>query len=71
MESVLLTGGMGYIGSHTAVELLREGYDVILVDDLSNSSADVLDRIESITGVPSSIREIVPCFSSPAAYASE
>ncbi len=51
MESVLLTGGMGYIGSHTAVELLREGYDVILVDDLSNSSADVLDRIESITGV--------------------
>ena len=51
METVLLTGGMGYIGSHTAVELLREGYDVIIADDLSNSSADVLDRIEKITGI--------------------
>ena len=50
METVLLTGGMGYIGSHTAVELLREGFDVIIADDLSNSSADVLDRIETITG---------------------
>ena len=51
METVLLTGGMGYIGSHTAVELLREGYDVIIADDLSNSSAEVLDSIEKITGV--------------------
>ena len=51
METVLLTGGMGYIGSHTAVELLREGYDVIIADDLSNSSAEVLDSIEKITGI--------------------
>ncbi len=51
METVLLTGGMGYIGSHTAVELLREGYDVIIADDLSNSSPEVLDSIEKITGV--------------------
>ncbi len=51
METVLLTGGMGYIGSHTAVELLREGYDVIIADNLSNSSVDVLDSIEKITGV--------------------
>ena len=51
METVLLTGGMGYIGSHTAVELLSEGYDVIIADDLSNSSPDVLDRIEKITGI--------------------
>ncbi len=51
METVLLTGGMGYIGSHTAVELLREGYEVIIADDLSNSSVDVLDSIEKITDV--------------------
>ena len=51
METVLLTGGMGYIGSHTAVELLREGYDVIIADDLSNSSIEALDEIEQITGV--------------------
>ena len=51
METVLLTGGMGYIGSHTAVELLREGYDVIIADDLSNSSPEVLDSIGKITGV--------------------
>ena len=50
METVLLTGGMGYIGSHTAVELLKEDYEVIIADDLSNSSADVLDRIYAITG---------------------
>lgn len=51
METVLLTGGMGYIGSHTAVELLREGYTVIIADDLSNSSVEVLDNIERITGI--------------------
>ena len=48
--AVLLTGGAGYIGSHTAVELMRKGRDVIIVDDLSNSSADVIDRIEQIIG---------------------
>lgn len=47
---VLLTGGAGYIGSHTCVELLKSGYDVVIADDLSNSSEKVVDRIEKITG---------------------
>jgi len=47
---ILVTGGAGYIGSHTAVELLSAGYEVVIVDDLSNSSADVIDRIKEITG---------------------
>ena len=46
----LLTGGLGFIGSHTAVELLQSGKEVIIADDLSNSSVDVLSRIETITG---------------------
>ncbi|MCR4724691.1 MAG: UDP-glucose 4-epimerase GalE [Clostridia bacterium] len=49
--SLLLTGGTGFIGSHTAVEFIQAGYDVVIADDLSNSSADVVDRIETITGV--------------------
>ena len=48
--SILVTGGCGYIGSHTVVELLDLGQDVVIVDDLSNSSALVVDRIEAITG---------------------
>ena len=48
---VLLTGGMGFIGSHTAVLLIQNGYDVIIVDNLCNSKKDVLDSIEKITGV--------------------
>lgn len=47
---MLLTGGAGYIGSHTAVELLKAGYDVVIADNFSNSSPDVLERIEKITG---------------------
>ncbi|MHA7831654.1 MAG: UDP-glucose 4-epimerase GalE [Flagellimonas sp.] len=47
---ILVTGGMGYIGSHTVVELQTKGFDVIIVDDLSNSSIEVLDGIEAITG---------------------
>ncbi len=50
MSQVLLTGATGFIGSHTAVELLTAGYEVVIVDNLSNSSADVIDRIEKITG---------------------
>ncbi len=49
--SILLTGGAGFIGSHTAVAMIEAGYDVVIADDLSNSSPRVLDRIETITGV--------------------
>lgn len=51
MKTVLLTGGAGYIGSHTAVELINAGYKVVIVDNLSNSTADSIDGIERITGV--------------------
>src|SRR5688572_2530349 len=47
---ILVTGGLGFIGSHTVVELQNEGFDVVVIDDLSNSSLDVLNGIESITG---------------------
>ena len=50
MGSILLTGGTGFIGSHTAVELLLAGRDVVLLDDLSNSEESVADRIGQITG---------------------
>ncbi len=49
--NILLTGGAGYIGSHTAVELIERGDNVIIVDDLSNSKAECLNRVEKITGV--------------------
>ena len=49
--SVLLTGGTGFIGSHTAVELIEAGHSVVIADDLSNSEKSVVDRIEEITGV--------------------
>ena len=48
--AILVTGGTGYIGSHTTVELLKAGEDVIIVDNLVNSKLCVLDRIETITG---------------------
>lgn len=48
--AILVTGGTGYIGSHTSVELLERGLDVVIADNLSNSSIDVLDRIKKITG---------------------
>ncbi|MBT3382767.1 MAG: UDP-glucose 4-epimerase GalE [Prolixibacteraceae bacterium] len=50
-HKILVTGGTGYIGSHTVVELQESGYKVIIVDDLSNSNINVLDNIEKITGV--------------------
>lgn len=46
---ILVTGGCGYIGSHTCVELLESGYEVVIVDNLSNSKEDVIDKIETIT----------------------
>ena len=50
MARILVTGGTGYIGSHTVVELMQQGYDVTIVDNLSNSSVDVLDGISAIVG---------------------
>ena len=50
MGKVLVTGGTGYIGSHTVVELLNSGRDVVIIDDFSNSKPEVLDKIEMITG---------------------
>lgn len=51
MDKILVTGGLGFIGSHTVVELQRNGYEVIIIDNLSNSSIDILDRITSISNV--------------------
>ena len=48
-NQILVTGGTGYIGSHTVVELIKKNYETIIIDDLSNSSADVIDSIEKIT----------------------
>ena len=50
MGKILVTGGAGYIGSHTCVELIENGYDVVVVDDLSNSSAKAIERIKEIVG---------------------
>ena len=50
-EKILVTGGTGYIGSHTVVELQNSGYEVVIVDNLSNSRADVVDNIEKISGI--------------------
>ncbi len=48
---ILVTGGTGYIGSHTCVELINNGYEVVIVDNLYNSSIDVIDKIQQITGI--------------------
>lgn len=50
-DRILVTGGVGYIGSHTVVELQKAGYPVVIIDNLSNSNRDVLDGIERITGI--------------------
>lgn len=50
MSRILVTGGTGYIGSHTVVELMQQGYDVVIVDNLSNSNKDMLDGIAAIVG---------------------
>ena len=50
--AILVTGGAGYIGSHTVVELQNAGYDVVVLDNLSNASEKALDRASKITGKP-------------------
>ena len=48
--NILVTGGTGFIGSHTAVEFQQAGYDVVIIDNLENSQAEVIANIEKITG---------------------
>ncbi len=55
---VLVSGGLGFIGSHTVVELLEKGFEVVIVDDLSNSSLDVLEGINKITGITPEFEQI-------------
>lgn len=57
-ETILVTGGTGFIGSHTTVELQNAGYEVVIVDNLSNSSADVIDGIEKITGTRPAFEQV-------------
>jgi len=61
MKNILVTGGTGYIGSHTAVELLKKDYNVFIVDNLSNSRREVLDSIEKITGRKPSFHQFDLC----------
>ena len=57
-ERILVTGGTGFIGSHTVVELQNSGYDVVIIDDLSNSKADVVENIEKITGIRPAFEQV-------------
>jgi UDP-glucose 4-epimerase len=60
-DLILVTGGTGYIGSHTAVELIGKGYEVVIIDNLSNSSKSVVDAIEKITGIRPAFEEFDLC----------
>ncbi len=50
MSKILVTGGAGFIGSHTCVELINYGYEVVTIDNLSNSKKESINRIETLTG---------------------
>lgn len=58
MKRILVTGGLGFIGSHTVVELQNAGFQVVIIDDLSNSKIEVLDNITAITGIKPDFHEI-------------
>jgi len=58
MQNILITGGAGYIGSHTCVELLAAGYDLVVIDNFSNSKPDVLRRVEQISGRTITFEEV-------------
>ncbi|MBQ2127679.1 MAG: SDR family NAD(P)-dependent oxidoreductase, partial [Prevotella sp.] len=60
-QTILVTGGTGFIGSHTTVELQNAGYEVVIVDNLSNSNADVIDGIEQITGKRPAFEQVDCC----------
>ncbi len=57
-QTILVTGGTGFIGSHTTVELQQAGYDVVIIDNLSNSNANVVDGIEKITGIRPAFEQV-------------
>ncbi|WP_374165472.1 UDP-glucose 4-epimerase GalE [Arcticibacter sp. MXS-1] len=61
MSKILVTGGTGYIGSHTVVELQKAGYDVVIVDNLDNSSIGILEQITKITGIKPDFHQIDLC----------
>ncbi|MCD4768899.1 MAG: NAD-dependent epimerase/dehydratase family protein, partial [Bacteroidales bacterium] len=60
-KKIVVTGGTGYIGSHTTVELQQEGFDVIIIDNLCNSEREVIDGIEKITGIRPGFEEFDLC----------
>ena len=60
-QTILVTGGTGFIGSHTTVELQEAGYEVVIIDNLSNSNANVIDGIEKITGVRPAFEKVDCC----------
>ena len=60
-KTILVTGGTGFIGSHTTVELQQAGYDVVIIDNLSNSKAEVIDGIEKITGIRPAFEKVDCC----------
>ena len=59
--AILVTGGAGYIGSHTVIELIEKNYDVVIVDDYSNSKPEVLNRLKEITGKTVPFHEVDLC----------
>src|SRR6185312_10828463 len=61
MAKILVTGGLGYIGSHTVVELVSSGYEPIIVDDLSNSHITILDQLRKIIGVKPAFYQVYLC----------
>ena len=57
-QTILVTGGTGFIGSHTVVELMEAGYEVVIIDNLSNSKIEVLDGIAQITGQKPTLEKV-------------
>lgn len=60
-QSILVTGGTGYIGSHTVVELIQKGYEVVIIDNLANSRIEVLNNIKKITGIKPNFEKLDLC----------
>src|SRR5580704_6642570 len=61
MAKILVTGGLGFIGSHTVVELVNAGYEPVIVDDLSNSNIKILDQLAKIIGFKPSFYKVDLC----------